>query len=126
MAACFPPGKAARISVCIALGQDRYLIQYLPYLRCQVEDEDPPQPEKLKLIKRKSESGKKSQAASRPLGSAGPSKQPLVESAPSEDPEEKDPIADDASFVAGLKEREESAPVSVSLCFQSLNQIPGF
>ena len=90
------------------------VIHSLFHLFIQLEDEDPPQPEKLKLIKRKSETGKKLQTASRPLSSGGQSKQLPVSCMPSEDQEERDSIADDASFVAGLKEREKAAPVRVS------------
>ena len=51
------------------------------------------------------------QTASRPLSSGGQSKQPPVSCMSNEDQEERDSIADDASFVAGLKEREKAAPV---------------
>ncbi|XP_070203856.1 centromere protein J-like isoform X2 [Littorina saxatilis] len=72
----------------------------------KIEEEEPLQPEKLKLIKRRSETGKKSQPASKPQTSLQRNGEPTGY----DDQDEKDSIADDASFVAGLKEREKKAP----------------
>ncbi|KAK7476401.1 hypothetical protein BaRGS_00032326 [Batillaria attramentaria] len=87
------------------------------------QEEDLPQQEKLKLIKRKSETGKKFQMEqardvrhdggnSRQSSSSGHKGgvAPLQRYDCS-DREEKDAIPDDASFVAGMKEREKNEPM---------------
>jgi hypothetical protein len=69
------------------------------------KEDDRPQPEKLKLIKQKTESGRRQQqqvVAPKQLHKQG-----------SDD--DKDSVADDASFIASLKEREQKEPVRTIL-----------
>ncbi|KAL8594505.1 hypothetical protein ACOMHN_024950 [Nucella lapillus] len=82
--------------------------------RKKQEDEDPPQPEKLKLIKRRSETGRKTVEAPPRMGHKKKEQSgefPSSQRPDSDDLDEKDSIADDASFVAGLKERAKKAPL---------------
>ena len=73
---------------------------YILTFQMSKEAEKPPL-EKLKLIKQKTETGKRQQQ---------PQQQAKVQKHDS-DETDKDSIADDASFVAGIKEREKKAPV---------------